>query len=564
MFNKKHRYNIFIAFLFLTVLTGMIVPARVHGRALISQPTARHIIQEAILGEPLGPGTYDDVDNHLSYSGNWEVQTGVTGVMNGTLHVSHTPGNKVEFQFNGNELRIFFQAGPSQGTIRLTLDNTSYIMNEASSSIQSYEWVLGTRPIGTHTVTLIHDSGGPVNFDAIIVPVPPTKIATILYVTSDMPDPSEIDQPVSVAVTLVDIMNTPVPNALVDITGADVNCQIITGNQGTGSCSILFSSVGSRVIIATYQGDYAYLPSSDIDDHELTLIDTTTSILYDGPDPSYPGEQLDVIVHVTGSRIPSGTVEIDGGQGVQCTITLSGGVGRCPLSYNTAGMKTLTATYSYSPDNPIFYISSDTEMHTVLNAPPTPKPPTFADVPASHPYYQDIETLYANGLTGGCSTDPMKYCPDQTMNRGQAAAFMLRARFGTGYVPNPPVHIFNDDWSKGPWAEAWAEGMKNNGYSAGCLALPLKYCPWSQIPREQAVIFILKLKYGKDYTPPPATGTLFADMTNPSFYATAWAEEAYKEGLIPGCESSGGKPKFCPKELVSRGLAAYMIVRARN
>jgi hypothetical protein len=106
--------------------------------------------------------------------------------------------------------------------------------------------------------------------------------------------------------------------------------------------------------------------------------------------------------------------------------------------------------------------------------------------------------------------------------------------------------------------------MRNEGFSAGCLTNPLKYCPWDQIPREQIVIFALKLKYGKLYTPPPATGTLFADMTNPSFYATAWAEQAYKEGLITNCGTSGNKPLFCPKKLASRGLAAYMIVRARN
>ncbi len=192
------------------------------------------------------------------------------------------------------------------------------------------------------------------------------------------------------------------------------------------------------------------------------------------------------------------------------------------------------------------------------------KAASFADVPIGHPYYQDIQILYANNMTGGCQTSPLKYCPEQIMNRGQAAAFMLRGNFGPSYVPPVPTHIFKDDWSKGPWAEGWAEGMRSEGFSAGCLTNPPKYCPWDQIPREQAVIFALKLKYGKLYTPPPATGTLFADMTNPAFYATAWAEQAYKEGIIQNCGMSGGKPKFCPKELVSRGLAAYMIVRAKN
>jgi hypothetical protein len=150
------------------------------------------------------------------------------------------------------------------------------------------------------------------------------------------------------------------------------------------------------------------------------------------------------------------------------------------------------------------------------------------------------------------------------MNRGEAAVFMLRGNFGSSFNPDPATHIFKDDWKKGTWAEPWAEGMYKKGISAGCSSSPLKYCPWDQIPREQAVIFALRLKYGINYLPPAATGTLFADMTNPSYFATSWAEQAYKDGLIAACGTSGGKPMFCPKNLVSRGLAAQMIVKAKN
>jgi hypothetical protein len=57
---------------------------------------------------------------------------------------------------------------------------------------------------------------------------------------------------------------------------------------------------------------------------------------------------------------------------------------------------------------------------------------------------------------------------------------------------------------------------------------------------------------------------VFADLTDPNYYATPWAEKAYADGLIQECGTSGGKPLFCPKELVTRGLGAYIIVRAKN
>jgi hypothetical protein len=189
---------------------------------------------------------------------------------------------------------------------------------------------------------------------------------------------------------------------------------------------------------------------------------------------------------------------------------------------------------------------------------------TFADVPASHPYYSDIEALYANGLTGGCNITPLMFCPDQIMDRAQASVFMMRGTHGAGYVPNPADNLFQDDWSRGAWARPWAESMRETGLTSGCRTSPLLYCPWAKLPREQVVIFGLKMKYGNNYLPPPATGTVFADMTDPDYYATSWAEKAYADGLIQPCGSSGGKPNFCPRTLVSRGLGAYVIVRARN
>ncbi len=190
----------------------------------------------------------------------------------------------------------------------------------------------------------------------------------------------------------------------------------------------------------------------------------------------------------------------------------------------------------------------------------------FGDVPMSHPYWEDIETLYANGLTAGCSTSPLLFCPDTVMDRAQSAVFMLRGNLGVGYVPpNPPFgSTFGDSWGPGPWAQKWAQGMLQQGLTAGCSSSPLLYCPWEAMPRLQAAVFGMRLMNGNAYVPPAATGTVFADLTDTSLWYTKWAEQAYLNGLLPACGTSGGKPLFCPNDLVSRGLGAYMIVRAKN
>jgi hypothetical protein len=195
------------------------------------------------------------------------------------------------------------------------------------------------------------------------------------------------------------------------------------------------------------------------------------------------------------------------------------------------------------------------------------QPTLFEDVPSSHVYWREIETIYIHGITAGCSISPRKFCPSTYLDRAQIAVFNLKANLGSSYFPPSLQHIFADDWSRAPYFETWAESMYNTGLSAGCSVNPvLLYCPWQLTTREQVAIFGLRMKYGMSYAPPAATGTVFVDITNPSYWSASWAERAYAEGLIPNCgiDPSSGKPLFCPTMLVDRGLASYIIVRAKN
>jgi len=194
--------------------------------------------------------------------------------------------------------------------------------------------------------------------------------------------------------------------------------------------------------------------------------------------------------------------------------------------------------------------------------------PIFADVGDDHPQFKYIQALYASGLTSGCEVNPLKFCPDAVLNRAQTAVFMLRGQFGPAYTPPPaPWDVFStEDWSGFEWARPWAEGMYAAELTKGCQADPLKFCPTAQLTRMEASIFGLKMKYGQSYLPPPATGDLFADLPaiGPNEWGIAWAEQAYRSGLLPSCGIQNGKPMFCPDEPVHRALAAYIIVKARN
>jgi S-layer homology domain len=56
---------------------------------------------------------------------------------------------------------------------------------------------------------------------------------------------------------------------------------------------------------------------------------------------------------------------------------------------------------------------------------PAPSAASFADVPASHQFFQFIEALAASGITEGCGGG--SYCPDNPLTRGQMAVFLAKA-----------------------------------------------------------------------------------------------------------------------------------------
>lgn len=52
---------------------------------------------------------------------------------------------------------------------------------------------------------------------------------------------------------------------------------------------------------------------------------------------------------------------------------------------------------------------------------------TFADVLPSHTLWRYVEGFYARGITGGCGSNPLRYCPSNVVTRQQMAIFLLKS-----------------------------------------------------------------------------------------------------------------------------------------
>jgi hypothetical protein len=94
-----------------------------------------------------------------------------------------------------------------------------------------------------------------------------------------------------------------------------------------------------------------------------------------------------------------------------------------------------------------------------------------------------------------------------------------------------------------------------DGVSAGCGGGD--FCPTAPVSRAQMTVFLLKGEHGSTYAPPPATGTVFADVPASAF-AAAWIEQAAAEGISAGC----GGGDFCPLASVTRAQMAVFLLKA--
>jgi hypothetical protein len=175
---------------------------------------------------------------------------------------------------------------------------------------------------------------------------------------------------------------------------------------------------------------------------------------------------------------------------------------------------------------------------------------SFADAPTSLNFYPFIENIFHNGITGGCGAPG--YCPGTSVNRGQMAVFLLKAKHGSLYVPPPCTGIFPDVSCGSPFAP-WIEQLFHEGITGGCGGG--NYCPNNPVTRQQMAVFLLKSEHGSTYVPPTCHG-IFGDVACPSTFAD-WIEQLFAESVTGGC----GGGNYCPTNPNTRGQMAVFLVK---
>jgi hypothetical protein len=118
--------------------------------------------------QPLTVGQYDDTDPNIAYDSGWIALKNPSTVneYKGTIHASTGIGNEASFRFTGDGFWLGYKRGKSFGTVTVLVDNQSYSFHEQDFGLV---WRSPELPSGDHFVRIIHESGGSINLDYLVI-----------------------------------------------------------------------------------------------------------------------------------------------------------------------------------------------------------------------------------------------------------------------------------------------------------------------------------------------------------------------------------------------------------
>jgi hypothetical protein len=283
-----------------------------------------------------------------------------------TTNITLVDPNPVEIGQTYTVTALVSGFGTPTGTIDIGdgLGETCQIVLPATSC------VLNAPSIGARTLTANY-SGDANNLPSFATAAQQvTQAASMTTITSIVPEPSNVGDAYTVSVAVAGFS----PSG--DVAVSDGQGALCTISLPATSCLLANAQAGLLTVSAAYVGDVNNLPSADSALHTVNVSTTTTVIDSIVPTPSAVGSSYDVTVSVTGFN-PTGTVQVDDGNGNGCPITLPATT--CSLANAEAGSFTITAGYPGDGNNAA---SSDTVAHTVQQATSTTTIDSIAPSPS--------------------------------------------------------------------------------------------------------------------------------------------------------------------------------------
>ena len=178
----------------------------------------------------------------------------------------------------------------------------------------------------------------------------------------------------------------------------------------------------------------------------------------------------------------------------------------------------------------------------------------WVDVTVDHWALASIEKIYAAGITEGCSSTPLKYCPAEPVTRAQMAAFLVRSLGLEGSTASPVSSYFAD-----VEATAWYAGVVGRLYeesiTEGCAPDPLRYCPAKSVTRAEMAAFLVRALNAEN--PGAPYHGYFPDVPAAAWYAP-YVETLHELGVVFGNPDGN----YHPQDLVNRAQMAAMLDRA--
>ena len=310
----------------------------------------------------------------------------------------------------------------------------------------------------------------------------------------------------------------------------------------------------SDLLLASRTGYVLYHLTIDRDLSSIT-VDSSDSLEALDPDPD-PTIVADIAGLATGPASYDDTLtnvwvtSRASDKVVELTITGDVAPDTTTSTSTTVATTSPTTAPTTSTTTPGATTSTTTPGATTTTTQPPPTGSGFTDT-AGHTHAADIEWLAGEGITKGCNPpDNTLFCPDDSVTRGQMAAFLGRA---FDYSDSGTGNYFVD--TAGNTFKTEIDQLRVAGVTLGCNPPSnSRYCPDDPVTRGQMAAFLGRA-FG--YTD-AGSGNFFVDTGGNTFETDI--DRLRVAGVTLGCNPPTND-EYCPDDPVTRGQMATFLRR---